>query len=57
MASRRLLLVEDSSTMRRMLSTMLMEERTRGREVLRGRDRQRRSSWARQGFAPSRDRN
>jgi phosphoserine phosphatase RsbU/P len=30
MASRRLLLVEDSSTMRRMLSTMLMEERLEG---------------------------
>ena len=45
MASRRLLLVEDSSTMRRMLSTMLREEGYRGR------DGQRRPAGAGEGPA------
>ena len=43
MASRRLLLVEDSSTMRRMLSTMLKED------GLRGRDSQRRPAGTGEG--------
>ena len=48
MASRRLLLVEDSSTMRRMLSMMLKEE---GYEVTYG-QRRRTRGWPRRARSP-----